>query len=566
LTALTRENLFWLWVFIALLAAGALWRFRHRLIWPVIGRERVLGAVTAAVFFGVSGFIALAFLPTGADGATYRLPRVMQWLQNQDLGAFPTIVERQIYVPPAADFWLVHLIGVSGSDVWVNFSQFFAALVVVIAAGALAVDYSSKPQAWNFAVILTVTTPILLSQLVSVQTDLISAALVISGLYVATVTAKNRLRLAGVALGLISALAVGAKATGALLLLPVIAYFIWAHRKEFRQVLPDFLLAGLGGLLVAVLPHLLRLQGVYGAWVPKSENYFNLPFSFEVAVLNVPRNFISLFAPPLQSFNEVTSKGLNDFFALFFGPGVDELGVWADSTFALNPWFSEDYVSALLQALLTLVFVVLALVNRAHKLGWLAAIVIAQVVVVGVTLLWQPWINRFIFVIAIIGSVGFAAYLGSRVRWLQIFASALAILIALPLLIYPKGREWFPSPGFSVLGLSSFPARVEIGARAYFQPDSREYLTAELVADQNPDVVLLYLPGYGKDGIGSSEYPWWLELRNRLPQVRLEHARSIPPMPDVAAPERNTVVICVEACPEVPGERLANFEGVEVVR
>jgi hypothetical protein len=114
--------------------------------------------------------------------------------------------------------------------------------------------------------------------------------------------------------------------------------------------------------------------------------------------------------------------------------------------------------------------------------------------------------------------------------------------------------------------LSSFPARVEIGDRAYFQPDSREYSTAELVADQNPDVVRLYLPGYGKDGIGSSEYPWWLELRNRLPQVRLEHARSIPPMPDVAAPESNTVVICVEACPEVPGERLAIFEGVEVVR
>jgi hypothetical protein len=556
----------WLWVLVALAAAAALLRFRPKLIRPHIGRERLVGAVTASLIFIISGFIALAFAPSGADGATYRLPRVMQWLQNQDLSAFPTIVERQIYIPPAADYWLAHVIGVSNSDIWVNAPQFLAGFVVVIAAGALAFNLSGSNQAWNLSVILSVTTPVLLSQLVSVQSDLISAALVISGLYVVVVTATEHLRLAAVTLGVICALAAGAKATGALLLIPIVVYFIWANRGELRRVLPPLGLAALGGFALAIAPHLSRLQSVYGVWIPKSENYLNAPFSLEVAVLNVPRNFVSLFSPPLQGLNKTISDWINEFSGAIFGSDAAQTGVWGDSLFALNPWFSEDYVSAPLHALLALVFVVLALVNRARGLGWLALVVVAQILVVGVSLLWQPWINRFTFIIAIAGCVGFAAYIGERVKWLRVSLASLAVVIALPLLVYPKGREWLPSPGLPVLGLSSFPARVEIGNRNYFTAESTEIRVAEFVAQQNPGAVRLYLPGYGKDGIGSAEYPWWAELRNRLPQVRIEHARSIPPMTPTTTPVIDTLVICVEACPNVQGERLANFDGVEVVR
>jgi len=536
------------------------------LIRPHIGRERFVGAVAASLIFIISAFIALAFAPSGADGATYRLPRVMQWLQNQDLSAFSTIVERQIYIPPAADYWLAHVIGVSNSDIWVNAPQFLAGFVVVIAAGALAFNLSGSNQAWNLSVILSVTTPVLLSQLVSVQSDLISAALVISGLYVVVVTAKEHLRLAAVTLGVICALAAGAKATGALLLIPIVVYFIWANSGELRRALPPLVLAGLGGFALAIAPHLSRLQSVYGVWIPKSENYLNAPFSLEVAFLNVPRNFISLFSLPLQGLNKTISDWINEFSGAIFGSDAAQTGVWGDSLFALNPWFSEDYVSAPLQALLALVFVVLALVNRARGLGWLALVVVAQILIVGVLLLWQPWINRFTFVIAIVGCVGLAAYVGERVKWLRVSLATLAVLIAIPLLVYPKGREWLPSPGLPELGLSSFPAGVEIGKRNYFIAESTEFRVAEFVAQQNPAAVRLYLPGYGKDGIGSAEYPWWAELRNRLPQVRIEHARSIPPMTPLATPVIDTLVICVEVCPEVQGERLANFDGVEVVR
>jgi hypothetical protein len=532
---------------------------------PQIKANQWGALVVVAVFFGIELFNALAARPTGADGSTYRLPRVMQWLQNDRVEVFPTIVERQVYIPPAADFWFLHTLGISRNDLWVNFPQLFAGLVVVFSAAAIGGWLARSNKAWSLAAIFAVTTPILLSQMISVQSDLLSAALVLSALFVATVGAEARPLLSTAALAAISSIAIGAKVTGFVLIIPILIYFLWIQRARFRSVLVTLIAFGSATALVTVVPHLIRLSKVYGSPFMQTDNYFNIPPSLVAAFLNIPRVVVSLGSLPSQWFSSQGSRVFNSMSDAILGQGSEAIGVWGETTFQVAPWFTEDYVSAPVQIFLTLIFVTLVIVRREKVFLWLALLVVAQVALLGAMVLWQPWINRFSFPIAIIGSLGAAGYLAHRHWLIRGLLVILSIAVAVPLLLYPKGREWLPSPGFPALGLSTFDARITPWERAYFAPGSSEALAVERVAEIEPNLVRLYLPGFGKDGEGSVEYPWWPALREYLPDVRIEHARSIPPMPPVPKPTEKYVTICVEVCPVAPGETAEQIGDLTVV-
>lgn len=563
--ALNETAIAGLWLLAFLLLLGSIVALKAWPPKPTISRSQLPALVVITAFFAAETVIALAASPTGADGATYRLPRVMQWLQNQDLAAFPTIVERQIYIPPVADFLVLHSVAITGTDVWVNAPQLFAGVVLVFAAAAIGRWLTGSLQAWSLAAVFAVTTPVVLSQMVAVQSDLISAALVLSALFVSTVGAGRNLAVNAALLAAISAVAIGAKVTGFVLIVPIICYFFWRHRLHLTSTIRAFVLSGLAISLITVIPHLVRLNDVYGSPLKQADSVFNSTFSFAAAFLNIPRVVISLGSVPVTWVNSQATSLMNFLFDSLAGPDSQTIGVFGSTTFRVEPWFTEDYVSAPLQIALTVGFLLIVAFGRIRKLSWLALVIVGQIVLLGGTLLWQPWINRFSFPIAIVGSIGAAALLASKGRILRGSMMALSVLIALPLLLYPKGREWLASPGFEALGLSRFEPRIKPGERRYFDAASSEIAVIDRIEQLRPRSVRLYLPGYGKDGEGSVEYPWWPAIRERLPEIRIEHARSIPPLPPVQEPKGDYVTICLESCPIAPSEVGEQFGNLTLV-
>ena len=87
----------------------------------------------------VLGLVAFYAPPNTPDVLNYHLPRVMHWIQNQSVRHYATGIEFQNTYPPAAEYQILHLALLSGSDRWVNFAAWFT-----LVAAAVCVSFYSK--------------------------------------------------------------------------------------------------------------------------------------------------------------------------------------------------------------------------------------------------------------------------------------------------------------------------------------------------------------------------------------------------------------------------------------
>ena len=53
--------------------------------------------------------VSLIYPPNTPDGLSYHMPRVMQWIQNQNINFYPTSDTRQLYLGPFSELVIMHL-------------------------------------------------------------------------------------------------------------------------------------------------------------------------------------------------------------------------------------------------------------------------------------------------------------------------------------------------------------------------------------------------------------------------------------------------------------------------
>ena len=66
---------------------------------------------------------ALVASPNNWDSMTYHLSRVMHWIQNENVNFYPTQIDRQLTQPPFAEYFILHLQLLNGSDRFANIVQ-----------------------------------------------------------------------------------------------------------------------------------------------------------------------------------------------------------------------------------------------------------------------------------------------------------------------------------------------------------------------------------------------------------------------------------------------------------
>ncbi len=166
--AVNRWSLAIAWFLYAAISAGALtlqYKNRMERIQAEI-IERVpldiwdrVALCTAGAIVVIAALTAVVAAPNTADSMQYHLPRVVQWMGNGSVHNYPTIDRQQLGMPPMAEFAMMHLNLLYGTDRLVNLVQWLAYLGVILCISLLIKELGGNLKAQVFGAVLTTTLP-----------------------------------------------------------------------------------------------------------------------------------------------------------------------------------------------------------------------------------------------------------------------------------------------------------------------------------------------------------------------------------------------------------------------
>jgi hypothetical protein len=136
--------------------------------------ERML-AVAVLVLVLLELVLALASPPNTYDSQTYHLPRIEHWARAGSVGFYPTGVHRQITYPPGAEFLLLHLRLLTGSDALFNLLQWSCGLLCLVLVTRIAAQLGVPRRGQLLAALVVASVPMVVLQSSSTQTDLVVA-------------------------------------------------------------------------------------------------------------------------------------------------------------------------------------------------------------------------------------------------------------------------------------------------------------------------------------------------------------------------------------------------------
>lgn len=426
-----------------------------------------------AVWLGVLFAIAIVAAPNNFDSMTYRLPRVMHWAANHSINFYPTEVIRQLDRSPLAEWVLLHLYLLTGTDRFFNLLQWFVFVLSLAAVWELTALFTSSRRAQIFAVILTVTTPMAVLQATSTQNNLVAAFLfvcfVFFGLKFSGRETSGSCRweaagFCGVALGL-------SLLTQTTNLLYAVPFALWFAARAFRHLQGKAVPVGALCVCVAVVlffGHGWRNQQLFhNPLGPKGEppsrfdpaadresiaiSYGNAKMNVPLFLSNLGRNVAMHLATPVHNFNE-SAHSMMWHIHEACGMKLDEpLTTLAGCQFMLTADKHEDFAGNLPQGLLFLAALVAWPFRRrevARVLPVYAACILCGWILLSLIVCWQPFHPRVELPLFFLAGPFIAAVLPvDRREWLAAGLSGACIVYAWPYLIDNHRRPMFGEKG-----------------------------------------------------------------------------------------------------------------------
>lgn len=402
-------------------------RDRFRSAWRTASRGEKLLAGTVAGLLLVDLVVALLAEPNNFDSQTYHLPKIEHWVAQGSLEFWPTAIHRQVTIPPGAEYLLLHLRLFTGGDGLYNLVQWAAGVGCLLLAARIAAQLGGGRRAQLLTAFLVGTTPMVVLQATSTQTDLVTAAwvaclatLVLDGL-TRRVTAGTALAL-GTATGLIAVTKTsGLLGAGPLLVLWALAQlrlgWTGAHPGRGRAVWSTGLASVVILLVAAVVtgPFLLRVTAEFGNPLGPPRLRESIPMQRHdpgSILVNALRIGQTALDTPLSALTGTPAGVVGDAPAEAIEGGARLIGVdpqdrattFGKTTFPVQAWYpDEDRVAFPIAGALALIGCVFALVRPRRISPDRPGALRAYAVTVAVTLLlhsamikWQPWGNRLL--------------------------------------------------------------------------------------------------------------------------------------------------------------------------
>lgn len=549
----------------------AIWRGKDEFIAAVrrisrwVWQDKLLlgGLAIEALLLLVIAWIAP---PNTNDAMQYHLARVMHWLQNSSLAHYPTAIDRQLWQPPWAELAIMNLMGLAGSDRWANLVQWAAFIGTWGGVAGLAAELGAGRRGQLLAAWAAAMLPMGILQATASQNDLV-AALWLVGVLLFVAHAHRRCAdptaagLAGLTwlgwtgLALIIGLGLLTKGTFTVFALPALFWLLISALRSINAQrngsrvrsgwvkLAGIILIGAAAVLLLNGPHWMRNLRAYGSpFGPRDAqtSLTNQPLGVAGLYSNLLRNMAQEAATPLGTINQVIGNAVGQLHAWVglnensagFSHGTDETGFIIQ--YSNN---NEELAGYLLHFWLVAVILGSVFLKR-NKPAWVifASVLLAAFLSCSFLFRWQPWGNRLVLPLYVIGAGLVGAWLEGRRPLGQALVALLLLVGALPALLTNTARPVLPIQKAPETSLSIFTT----GRGALqFVNSPEQYnpwisLSVEL-KQRSPQCREI---GYWI-GSGDPEYALWTLFSPSARERRLEYYDPTAPVDQAAYPLGN---------------------------
>ncbi|MEH1030674.1 hypothetical protein V6W11_23275 [Micromonospora profundi] len=547
--------------------------------WRTAGRGERLLAGTIGGLLLVELLVALLAEPNNFDSQTYHLPKVEHWVAQGDLDFWPTAIHRQVTIPPGAEYLLLHLRLLTGGDALHNLVQWAAGIICLLAVARITAQLGGSRRAQLITAFVLASTPMVVLQATSTQTDLVCAAWVACA---ATLVLDGLHRRAGLGtllgLGAATGLTAVTKTSGLIAVGPLLVLWGLAqlrlavsgrtHAGTARPVGPVARTVG-GSVLILLVaatvvgPFMARVTAEFGHPLGPPRLRESIPMERhdpQSILVNALRIGHTAFDTPLAPLRRAGAKAIiNGAEAIGVDPQDREI-TFGREIFPEPAWYpDEDRVAFPIAGVLALIGAVVALTRPrridpglAGPLRAYAVVVLAAVLLHTSMIKWQPWGNRLILYALVLAIPLAGLWLdalfrrhatGGRGRRSVATMTAVAVLATSALA--------------GVLSLSyGFPRRL-VGDGSVFTTsdwDTRFLRRPQWTDEFRWAATAVRDSGAQRIGLVQQndnwEYPWWLLLRHtdgRSPD--LVALQSVLPERPPADPTSVDAIVCTGSQP-----------------
>lgn len=396
----------------------------------------LLGWITCGLVL-IPLMAGLVYPPVTWDALTYHLPKVEHWLQNANVGHYPTSNPRQNILAPCAEYVLLQLRALSGGDLFANSVQWLAYAGSVLNVSLIAGFLGANRHIQQFAALLCASIPMAVLQASTCQTDMFTAWQLSSMVALGLLWHRKQCRASGILFGGALGLACFAKGTAYPIALPfVLLYAVYTFLRP-RKRLATALCAALLALLCN-MPFFLRNIADYGDPLGRTQATV-AGVRLSPSVRNTLANIVCNLAVNIELPRKIYGEHLHDEITGCVEFVLDKLAIKKDSkkffpfsNFSERFYFviHEDAVQNLFSVILVGITFFYLLLRGQPAIKIYIACVSASFIIFCATIAWQPWITRLqlpIFVLAM-PAVGMA--FSGKKRLLE-FTAGLCVLSAL---------------------------------------------------------------------------------------------------------------------------------------
>ncbi len=373
---------------------------RFRWLFTLGKREKAL--IIASLFLIIPlAVLAVYVPPNNYDSNNYHLHRILAWMHYGNLGFYPTPHIQQLYLNVFAEYVVLNVYLVTGTDQFVNLVQFFAGIGCLAGITLLAKELGLSRYGQLLAAFALLTVPIFIFELTTTQVELVSCCYFTAFLYFGFRLRKEftPLMLPGMAISL--SLAVFSKYPAALYAIPFCCFFGVTFLRKYGIARSGVILATMVlciGLTFA--PFWSRNYALFGHVMnPKEDSSFPVEkltadaHSFGLSVSNLLKNSsLHLSIPHTGLNNSIESLIVKAHDAI--GIDVNEPAISRDN-FDVRYTVHEDMIPNTVHFLIIVIFsgVLLFLKgNREMRIFWLLAI--GGFVLFCTVLKFQQWSTR----------------------------------------------------------------------------------------------------------------------------------------------------------------------------
>lgn len=376
-------------------------RFKYHLTcWNTKDKLFLILLVVSLLFLLLN---AILTAPNNWDGLVYHLPKVMHWIQNQNLDYYATHIESQVSLQGFAEYIILHTFLLTGDDCFANSVQWLSMLGSLVAVSKIAQYLGASIKGQLLVAFLLLTTPIALHQATSIQNDLVATVWVLITYLFFFKFKENFFWKWSIIIGVSMAMALLTKSTSYMYLLPIVIYVIFLLIKNKS---PKVLYAGfIISLLVITLNigYYVRNVLLCGSIVYLHKDGVVTPvgklLDAKVALSNITKNVIFNFSTPFYETNHFfdnVARGTHKLLEIDINDITTSFGAF--EMIGDARLYSQDYAANPLQMLFFFIMLPLIYIFRekfSKDFFLLFFMGIAGSTLVIFLLKWQPFSTRF---------------------------------------------------------------------------------------------------------------------------------------------------------------------------